>query len=72
MEKLIVLDLTDQSIDVYNVSSELNIDEDFITFLGHDIDNCSWMVNSNGELKLTEHQGIYIKDEFNNYDNVCK
>lgn len=67
MEKLVVLDLTDQSVDIYNIDGDFDFDEDFITFLGHDIDHSQWMV-IDGDLNIVEHKGIWTKDSEDNYD----
>lgn len=60
MEKLIVLDRTDQHIDIYNIENDFDLTEDFLTFLGHDVDYCNWMICK--ELNIVEHKGIYIKN----------
>ena len=42
MEKLIILDYTNSSVDIYNVDENANIDESYIRDLGYD-SNCLWM-----------------------------
>ena len=56
MEKLVVLDYTNATVDFYDVDSEADIDESYIESLGHNTNCCSWMFGEN--IEITFHKEI--------------
>ena len=49
MEKLVVLDLSDTSVHIYDIDSDYEPEdmEDLLSDLGHHPSNCSWMCGEN-------------------------
>ena len=58
MEKLVILDYTKATIDFYDIDidSDVIIDEEYISNLGYNINNCSWMVGYN--MEITYHKEV--------------
>lgn len=56
MEKLIILDYTNATVDLYDVESDANIDESYIEELGFNTNNCSWMFGEN--MEITFHKEV--------------
>lgn len=51
MEELVILNYNTSEVHIYNVSSDVNIDEDYIkNTLGFNPDECSWMFGTNIEI----------------------
>lgn len=56
MEELVIMNYRSSELHFYKVESGTNIDEDYIRFLGHNPDECSWMF---GEyIGIYRHKGI--------------
>lgn len=56
MEKLVILDFNTASVNVYDVDSKANIDEEYISNLGYHTSECSWMFAE--ELNITYHKEV--------------
>ena len=56
MEKLVVMNYNTLSVHVYNVDPEADIDEEYISNLGHHTSECSWMFGEN--IDIVHHKGI--------------
>ena len=56
MEQLVILDYNTLTVNIYNVDSEANIDEEYISNLGYHASECSWMVGQN--IDIIKHRGI--------------
>lgn len=56
MEKLIILDYTNGTVDVYDVETNADIDESYIENLGYNTNNCSWMFGQN--MVFTFHKEV--------------
>lgn len=56
MEKLVVIDYSDTSVHFFDIDSEANIDEEYISNLGFHTSNCSWMFAE--EMYIEFHNGI--------------
>ena len=56
MEKLIILDYTNATVDLYDVESDANIDESYIEELGFNTNNCYWMFGEN--MEITFHKEV--------------
>ena len=56
MERLIILDYTTCNVDVYDVDSDADIDEEYISNIGYNTDNCYWMFWE--EMEVTFHKEI--------------
>lgn len=61
MEKLLVIDFLCQEVEVhiYNISSDIEVDEEFIERLGHDINHCQWA--SGTKIDIVKHKGKILK-----------
>ena len=47
MEKLVILDYSTGEVDVYDIDSEVEVNEDLIESLGHNSNDCYWMCGEN-------------------------
>ena len=56
MEQLVILDYNDQSVHIYNIDSEADIDESYIRDLGFQASNCNWMFGE--EISIHFHKNI--------------
>ena len=56
MEDLVIIDYSTLSVHFYKVDSDANIDEDYITKLGLNPDDCSWMFAE--DIEVIKHKGI--------------
>ena len=56
MEKLVILDYNALDIHIYDVDSEVDIDEEYISDLGFHTSECSWMFCE--ELNIIHHKEI--------------
>ena len=56
MKKLIILDYTNDTVDVYDVETKADIDESYIENLGYNTNNCSWMFGQN--MVFTFHKEV--------------
>lgn len=56
MEKLVILDYNTLSVNIYDVDSEANINEEYINNLGYHTSECSWMFAKN--LNIVHHSRI--------------
>lgn len=57
MEELVILNYNTSEAHIYNVSPDVNIDEDYIkNTLGFNPDECSWMFGTN--ISITKHSNI--------------
>ena len=61
MEKLVVIDLLCQEVEVhiYDISSDVEVDEEFIKKLGHDPNHCQWAFGA--EVDIVKHKGKILK-----------
>lgn len=61
MEKLVVIDFLCQSVEVhiYNIASDIEVDEEFIESLGHDINHCQWAFGT--KIDIVKHKGKILK-----------
>ena len=56
MKKLVILDYSNDSVHFYNVASNVDIDEEYISNLGFHPSNCHWMFNKS--IDIFYHKGI--------------
>ena len=56
MEKLVILDYTNATVDFYDVEPDVDIDESYIEELGFNANNCSWMFGDN--MEITFHKEV--------------
>lgn len=56
MEKLVIIDYSDISVNIYDIDSEADIDEEYIHNLGYNPGNCSWMFGEG--MEITYHKEI--------------
>lgn len=56
MDKLIILDYTNTTVDVWEVEPNVTIDESFIESLGYNVSGCSWM--SGADMEIYFHKEI--------------
>lgn len=54
MEKLVILDYTNATVDFYDVEPDVDIDESYIEELGFNTNNCSWMFGDNMEITFNK------------------
>lgn len=60
MDKLVVLDYSVGTVDVYNIDMSYDdIEEYLVNKLGYSLSNCEWMV---GNMDITFHKEV-LKDE---------
>lgn len=61
MEKLVVIDFLCQEVEVhiYNISSDIEVDEEFIEELGHDTNHCQWTLVT--KVDIVKHKGKILK-----------
>ena len=60
MDKLVVLDYSVGTVDIYNIDVSYNKIEDYlVNHLGYNLSNCEWRV---GNLDITFHKEV-LKDE---------
>lgn len=50
MEQLVILDYTNATVDIYDIDPEVDITDDYIDSLGHNPNNCFWMIGENIEI----------------------
>lgn len=52
MEKLVILEFSaqDVTVHIYDIKSEVDVDEDYIKELGFNPDYCSWYFGCNAEV----------------------
>ena len=55
-EKLVILEYSTQTVHVYNVDPEANIDEEYISNLGFHTSECSWMFGE--AIEIIRHGGL--------------
>lgn len=58
METLVILDYSTQTVHIYKVSVDLDIDYNYIHTLGYNPDTCSWMVGE--DIEIIKHKGKLI------------
>lgn len=56
MEKLVILDWSDNSVHFFDVDPKVEIDDEYIENLGFHCSNCSWMSSDNMHIEF--HNGI--------------
>lgn len=56
IEYLVILDFSTGEVNIYNVDSDANIDEEYIRKLGYSPSCCQWMFSQN--LKINHHSKI--------------
>lgn len=56
MEKLVILDYSTGEVDVYDIDSDVEVNEYLIESLGHNSNDCYWMVGEN--IKITFNSEI--------------
>lgn len=62
MEKLIILDFSLGSVDIYDIDSEYEPDmEELLDSLGHRADDCHWMFAERPE--ITFHKEVLCEEE---------
>ena len=62
MDKLVVLDYSVGTVDVYNIDMSYDdIEEYLVNKLGYNLNDCEWMV---GNMDITFHKEV-LKDETN-------
>ena len=61
MEKLVVIDFLCQEVEVhiYDIASNIEIDEEFIEKLGHDTSYCQWAFGT--KVNIVKHKGKILK-----------
>lgn len=61
MEKLVVIDFICQEVEVhiYDISSDIEVDEEFIEKLGHDTNYCQWAFGT--KVDIVKHKGKILK-----------
>lgn len=57
-EKLIVLNYETTTVDIYDVSPEADVDEEYVQNLGFNTNMCSWMVGD--DMEIVHHKGILM------------
>lgn len=57
MGKLVIIDYNTISVDIYDIDNEANIDEAYISSLGHHPSECSWMF-CEGALSINYHKEV--------------
>lgn len=55
MKRLIILDHETDKVHVYHVNNPDSIDEEYISNLGFNLNNCNWMA---GKFEVIKHKGI--------------
>jgi len=61
MSQLVILNYSTSTIDVYNINSETMVDEAYITTLGYNLEECSWMYAN--ELSINFHTQVLNNGE---------
>ena len=56
MEKLVIIDYSTISVHFYDVDTDANIDEEYISNLGFHTSECSWMFGES--MDIFHHKGI--------------
>lgn len=56
MEQLVILDYSNQSVHIYNVDSEADVDESYINNIGFHTSECTWMFGEN--INIQFHKDI--------------
>lgn len=56
MRKLIILNFTTCSVDIYDVDSDADIDEEYISRLGYSINSIEWMIGEG--MSIHYHKGV--------------
>lgn len=60
MDKLVVLDYSVGTVDIYNIDVSYDKIEDYlVNYLGYSLSNCEWMVDN---MDITFHKEV-LKDE---------
>lgn len=61
MEKLVVIDFLCQEVEIhiYNISSDIEIDEEFIEKLVHDTNHCQWAFGT--KVDIVKHKRKILK-----------
>lgn len=61
MEKLVVIDFLCQGVEVhiYDISSDIEVDEEFIEKLGHDTSYCQWAFGT--KVDIVKHKVKILK-----------
>lgn len=55
-EKLVILEYSTQTVHVYNVDPDANIDEGYISDLGFNTSECAWMFGE--DIEIVRHGGL--------------
>lgn len=53
MQQLVILNYTTSTIDIYNIENLVDVNDDYLSSLGYNPDECSWMWSD--ELKVKFH-----------------
>lgn len=62
MEELVIINYNTSEVHFYKVDPDVIVNDDYISLLGHNPDECSWMQSD--ELSIIKHKGI-LKNEVN-------
>lgn len=54
MEQLVILDYTNATVDIYDIDPEVDITDDYIDSLGHNPNNCFWMIGE--DIEVIKHR----------------
>ena len=55
MEKLVILEYSTNTVHIYDINRAESIDDEYITQLGYNVDDCYWMT---GQIGFAYHRGV--------------